>query len=128
MKRLKKDLNALTKTLKLLTKKTENMAKKLNKLEKAQVAKKRKTKTKVKRKAKTVAKRKVTKKVPAKRVKKVSATGTVLSVIKSSSKGVATSVLRKKTGIDDNKLRGIIFRLKQQGKITSVGRGTYSGK
>ena len=89
-------------------------------------SKKRKIKTKVKRKTKTVARRKITRKGPVKRVKKVSATDTVFAMIKRSRKGVATSVLRKKTGMDDNKMRGIIFRLKQQGKIKSVGRGIYS--
>ncbi|MCJ7683619.1 MAG: hypothetical protein MUO68_04925, partial [Desulfobacteraceae bacterium] len=73
MKQLKKDLQAVSKSLKQLTLRTEKIAKKLEKLEKPKPVKKPKAK----------AKPKVTKK-PV----KVSAAATVLAVIKRSRKGV----------------------------------------
>ena len=36
-----------------------------------------------------------------------------------------TSTLKKKTGFADHKIHTIIYNLKKQGKIKSVGRGVY---
>ena len=111
MKQLKKDLQAVSKSLKQLTLKTEKIAKKLEKLDKVKPVKKSKV-----NKAKP--------KVPKKPVK-VSAAATVLSVIKRSRKGVDVSTLRSKSEIESTTLNSILYRLKKNGKIKSGGRGIY---
>ncbi len=66
MNQLKKDLKTVAKDLKRLTQKTDNMIKRFEKLEKAQVAKKPKVKA--------------VKKVVVKKPAKLSASGTVLAI------------------------------------------------
>ena len=112
MKQLKKDLQAVSKTLKQLTLRTENIVKRLDKLEKPKPVKKAKAKVK--------AKPKVTKK-PV----KVSAAATVLAIIKRSRKGVDVTTLKSKAGIGSATVNSIIYRLKKKGKIKSGGRGIY---
>lgn len=116
MKELKRDLQSVVKSLKLLTQKTEKIAKKLGKLEKAQVAKKPKAKARVKAAKKTV----------AKKAAKVTASDTVFEIIKRSRKDVGTAALKKKTGFDGKKIRDIIYRLNKQGKIKSERKGFYA--
>ena len=113
LKQLKKELQAVSKTLKQLTLKTEKMVKKLDKLDKLE-------KPKPIKKAKAKAKRKVTKK-PV----KVSAAATVLAVIKRSRKGVDVATLRKKTGFESRKISGIVQRFKKEGKIKNSAKGIY---
>jgi len=110
MKQLKKDLQAVSKSLKQLTLRTEKIAKKLDKLEKAKPVKKPKTK----------ARPKVTKK-PV----KVSTAATVLAIIKRSRKGVDIATLKSKAGIGSTTVNSIIYRLKKKDKIKSSGRGIY---
>jgi len=69
MKQLKKDIQALSKILRQLTKKTESMGKKLAKLEIAE-AKKLKAKAAAKKTVKKVAKKKTVKKAASKKVAK----------------------------------------------------------
>jgi hypothetical protein len=102
MKQLKKDLQAVSKSLQQLILRTEKIAKKLGKLEKAK------------------AKLKATKK-PV----KVSAAATVLAVIKRSRKGVDVATLRNKTGFESRKISGIVQRFKKEGKIKNSGKGIY---
>ena len=111
MKQLKKDLQAVSKSLKQLTLKTEKIAKKLEKLDKAKPVKKSKV---------NKAKPKVTKK-PV----KVSAAATVLAVIKRGRKGVDVATLRNKTGFESRKISGIVQRFKKEGKIKNSGKGIY---
>ena len=110
MKQLKKDLQAISKSLKQLTLKTEKIAKKLDKLEKPKPVKKPKAKTKPK----------VTKK-PV----KVSAAATVLTVIKRSRKGVDVATLKTKTGFEGRKISDIVQRFKREGKVKNSGKGLY---
>jgi len=110
MKQLKKDLQAVSKSLKQLTLTTERIAKKLDKLEKPKPVKKPKAK----------AKPKVTKK-PV----KVSAAATVLAVIKRSRKGVNVATLKNKTGFESRKISDIVQRFKREGKIKNSGKGIY---
>jgi len=113
MKQLKKDLNAVMKELKALTRKTEGIEKKLEKLEKSKVPKKPKAKVKA-------AKKRV-----AKQAKRASAIDTLFAIIKRSRKGVTATALKKKTGFDGWKLYDGIYKLKKQGKIKSAGKGFY---
>ena len=134
MKKLKKDLQAVTKELKALTRKTEALAKKVAKLERPQAPAKRKPKAKVTKKApstKKVAVKKKTvakKKAPAKkRTAKPTATDQVVNIIKRSKKGVDAPTLMKKTGLADKTVRNILFRAGKQRKIKRAGRGLYVG-
>jgi predicted Rossmann fold nucleotide-binding protein DprA/Smf involved in DNA uptake len=112
MNQLKKNLKAVAKDLKGLTQKADKMIKRLEKLEKkAQAAKKPKAK----------AARKTTAKKPT----RVSASGTVLTIIKRSRKGVDKATLINKTGFEGRKIWDIIYRLKKEGKIKSERKGLY---
>ena len=110
MKQLKKDLQTVSKSLKQLTLKTENIAKKLEKLEKPKPVKKSKAKIKPR----------VTKK-PV----KVSAASTVLAIIKRSKKGVDIATLSKKTGFESRKIGYIVQMFRKEGKIENSGKGIY---
>ena len=111
MNQLKKDLKAVAKDLKRITQKTDRMIKQLEKLEKAQMAKKPKAKA--------------VKKAVAKKPAKLSASGTVLAIIKRSRKGVDKATLIKKTGFEGRKIGDIVYRLKKEGKIKSERKGLY---
>lgn len=124
MKKLKKDLQAVSKSLKTLTKKTERLTKAVAKLEKAPAAAKRKPKAKAKTTRKAVAKKKGAAK---KKTATLTATDQVLKIIKRSKKGVDAPTLMKKTGFEDKKIRNILFRSSKQGKIKKAGRGIYVG-
>ena len=124
MKKLKKDLQAVSKSLKTLTKKTERLTKAVAKLEKAPAAAKRKPKAKAKTTRKAVAKKKGTAK---KKAATLTATDQVLKIINRSKKGVNPQALRKKTGFDDRKITNILHRAFKEGKIKRIGRGVYIG-
>jgi len=111
MNQIKKDLKAVAKDLKRLTQKTDKMINQLEKPEKAQAAKKPKAKK--------------VKKPVAKKVKKVTVSESVLAIIKRSRKGVDKATSINKTGFEGRKMGDIIYRLKKQGKIKTVGKGLY---
>ena len=122
MKQIKKDLQAVVKNLKSLMQKTEKIAKKLDKLEKAKPKPKAKARAAVRVRP---AKKRVVRKAPAKKKAKVTAIDTVFKLIKGSKKGVNTATLKKKTGFRDKKIWNIINRLKKQGEIKSARKGVY---
>jgi hypothetical protein len=115
MKQLKKDLDGLTNDLKRLQKKTEQMAKRLGKIE---IGQQQKTRGKG-------AKKVVSKKRPAKKSVQPTGIDLVFSIIKRSRKGVGTDTLRRKTGFDRIKVFNTINALKRKGMIKSAGRGLY---
>lgn len=115
---MKKDLQAVSKNLKQLIRKTESIVKKLDRLEKTKPA--RKAKPKAVRKSKPKARAKVTKKSAI-----ASPSGAILAIIKRSRKGVDVATLKSKAGIGSTTLNSIIYRLKKNGKIKSGGRGIY---
>lgn len=121
MKALKKDLKSVVKSLKLLTKQTEQIAKALEKIETPRPAKKKP----IAKAGKKTATKKASKKTSAKKATSTTATDTVLNIIKRSKKGLNTAALEKKANFDAIKVRNIIFRLKRQGKIQSKSRGIY---
>jgi hypothetical protein len=117
MKSMKQNLQAVSKELKALSRKTEVLMKELNKLEKSQPTAKPKTKA---------VKARVPKKAPVKKkVKGLTETDKVLNIIKRSKKGVAVAALKKKTGFNDKKISNIIFRAFKAGKIKRSGKGIY---
>jgi len=117
MKSTKQNLQAVSKELKALAKKTEVLMKELNKLEKLQPA----TKSKIK-----AVKARIPKKAPVKKkVKGLTETDKVLNIIKRSKKGVAVTTLKKKTGFNDKKISNMVHRAFKTGKIKRVGKGIY---
>ena len=81
---------------------------------------------KVKKPKRAPARKKVVVKNSAvEKIKRVPATQIVYDLIKKSTQGVDTASLMKATGFNQRKIHNIIFRLKQQGRIESVGRGVY---
>lgn len=124
MAKLKNDLQAVTRELKAMVRKTETLAKKVDKLEKAQAAAKRKTKAKAKTTKKAPARKRVAAK---KKAAPLTATDKVVNIIRRSKKGVDAPTLMKKTGLADKTIRNILFRASKQGKIKKVGRGIYVG-
>jgi len=144
MEKMKKDLQALLKTLKQLTHKTEQMAKKVGKLTKAKPAKKKKAKVKARPKVKARAKAKARPKVkarakvkaktkarPAKKAvarkpAKETAIDAVMNAIGRSKKGVTTEQISAKTGFKNKKIWDNVNRLKQQGRVKSAGKGVYA--
>ena len=153
MEQLKRQLESLAKNLKVLTLKSEKIAKKLASLEKARTPKRQKVKAKVQRKkvarrpakkvarrpakkvarrpAKKVARRPAKKvarrpaKKVAKRPTKVTAIDTVLKIIQNRKKGITTDEIKKRTGFKEKKIWDIINRAKRQGKVKSLGKGVY---
>lgn len=120
MKQLKKDLQAISKSLWTLTRKSESMMKKVDKLDQT-VVKPAKPKATAKPKTPRTSARRVAKEKPAME----SATEKVLSVIKRSKKGLDTATLQKKTGYNSRKIWDIVHRAYKQGKIKKADRGTY---
>ncbi len=122
-KNLKKDLQAVNKELKALSKKVEIVIASVDKLEKAKAVRAKPVK-KVAVKPKTV-KRVAVKKPAAKKTTQLSAVDTALRFITRSKKGIDTATLMKKTGFDQKKVYNIIYKLNQLGKIKSVVKGVY---
>ena len=130
MKKLKSDLQAATKALAALTRKTEAMANRVAKLEKAQAKAnpKKAAAKKAPQAKKTKAKAKTARKAPAKKkAASQTATAQVLNIIKRSKKGVDVAVLMKKSGLAEKTIRNVLFRVGKQNKIKRAGRGVYVG-
>ena len=109
MKQVKKDLQAVLKSLKLATDKVEKLMKKVEKIDKPVPS--------VKTRGKALPK--------AKAPGKASDSDMVLAIIKRFKKGIDGAALRKKTGFEGRKIRDIIYRLKKRGEIKVEGKGIY---
>ena len=101
----------------------QGMKKIAEKLEDSVPKKQSKTKPKKTAAKKPAPKKAAPKKAPA---VKETAADTVLNAITGSKNGVSSADLAEKTGFDKKKLANIVFKLRKQGKIKSVGRGVYS--
>ncbi len=53
------------------------------------------------------------------------AVDTVIGIIKESKNGINTAGLMGKTGFNEKKIQNLIFKLKKQGKVKNLDRGTY---
>lgn len=58
-------------------------------------------------------------------IKRVPSTKIVYDLLKKAGQGVDITALMKATGYDQRKIYNIVFRLKKEGRIESVGRGVY---
>ena len=130
-KNLKKDLQAVNREIKALSKKVEKVIVAVDKLEKAKAVKAkpvRKAAAKPVRKAavkKAAVKKAAVKKPAAKKTAQLSAVDTAFGFIKRYKKGISTAALMEKTGFDQKKVYNIIYKLNSLGKIKSVGKGVY---
>ncbi len=57
--------------------------------------------------------------------KPVTAAETVLKIISRSKKGVSPAIISEKSGFAPKKIHNIVYKLKKQGKIKSIGKGLY---
>jgi len=101
----------------------------------AATAKKPAKKTAAKKPAKKAAAKKPAKKTAAKKPAKKSAPGAkksaastdvVMDVIQKADNPVDNSKISEQTGFDAKKVANVVYRLKKQGKIKNVSRGTYT--
>jgi len=118
-KKLKKDLQSVSKALYNLVQKIERMQKEVDK--QVQPTKKIKAKT---------VKKKAVKKAPVKKViipktAPPTATDKIFAIIKRSKKGVNTETLMKKTGYERKAISNAIYKLTKQGEIKTVAKGVY---
>ena len=127
-KNLKKNLQAVNREIKALSKKVYRMVVAVEKLEKPKAVKAKpvkKTVAKAKPVKKVAAKKVAAKKPAAKKPVKLTAADTVLGVIKKYRKGVDVSTLMEKTGFNRKKIYNNVKILKTRGKIKSTGIGVY---
>jgi len=124
---LKKDLMSLKKEFKAVEKKMEMLLKAVEKIGKAPKAAAKKIVTKKTVKTKAIKKAPAKKVVAKKATPQATATEQILDIIKRFKKGVDVSTLKERTGLDDKKVRNIVFRASKEGKIKKSGRGIYVG-
>ena len=85
---------------------------------------KKSTKVKLEKK-KAIAKPKARIKATAPKKKATASTEVVFEIINKAKAPVDNVKISKKTGFDAKKVANVVYRLKKQGKIKSVDRGTY---
>jgi len=137
MNNLKNSLKAISKELKTLMNKVEQLGRALEKAGKTAISSKTMTKKDVKKA--------VAKKAPAKKkaaVKKASvqkadaksdanastAIETVVDIIQKSKSGVNVETLISKTGYDAKKISNLVYKAKKRGDIKSGAKGIYVKK
>jgi len=123
MKEIDVFLKTVVEGMKAMSQGIEALAEKLDTIAKSRVDK---VKAKSARKAPSKPKKSVAKKAAPK--KPITAAETVLKIISRSKKGVSPATISEKTGFAPKKVHNIVFKLKKQGKIRSVGRGLYLKK
>ena len=124
MKKLKKDLEAISKTLNGLVQKVQQLQEQIGEETKPT----KKPKAKVAKKAparKGDAKKAAPKKAVPKKAKPATAVDTVFTIIKRYKKGIDTAALMEKTGYNQKKIANLVFKLRKQGKIKTSAKGVY---
>ncbi|MBW2642130.1 MAG: hypothetical protein JRC89_01880 [Deltaproteobacteria bacterium] len=121
MKEIEVFLKTVVDGMKVMAQGIEALAEKLDAIAKSRVDEKPKRKAK----AKPARKAPKPKKAVPKKEKPATAVDTVLRIVNRSKKGVDTNTLVKKTGYDKKKIANLVYKLKKQGKIKSVGKGVY---
>ena len=127
----KKDIDKLIKkteksllSLKMPTRSEfDRLTKRVQALEKA--LKPRKKATKVAARAKAGKKAATKKKRVSKAKPQMTSPEKVLRVMRKYRTGVDVATLKARTGLEDKKIRNVLFRLGKQGKIKRAGRGVY---
>jgi DNA-binding transcriptional regulator GbsR (MarR family) len=114
MRKLTKNLQAVSKTLYSLAQKLEKMHKEIDKQERSL----KRAKTKAVRKAPA-------KKVVVRRTAPANSADKIFAIIKRSKKGVKTADLMQKTGYERKAISNAIYKLTKQGKIKTIAKGVY---
>ena len=127
MRELQSVLNIVSDGLKTLAKGVEAIAEKVDEVAKSQgvVKPKRKKPSAATKKVKAV-KKPVQKAARKKEVKSATDADKVLEIIGRSKNGAGTAAIMQKTGYNQKKLANIVYRLRKQQKIKSVGKGVYT--
>jgi hypothetical protein len=125
MKAVKRDLQSVIKSLKVLTEKAEKIAGQLDAMAEVKTAQKEPARAKKSTAKKGAKGTKADKAKAPKGAKGSTATETVLGIIKRQKKGIDTAGLKEKTDFDTKTIRNVIFRLKKQGKVETTSRGIY---
>ena len=114
MKKLKKDLQAVSKGLYNLAQKVKKMQKEVG----GQVRPAQKPKVKARKKAPG-------KKGIIRQTAPPTASDKIFKIIKKSKKGIDTQGLMEKTGYERKSVSNVIYKLTKQGKIKTVAKGVY---
>ena len=125
MKNLKKDLEALSRDLKVLADKAERWLIMLEEYEKPKAKAVKKKAVKKAPARKVAAKKAAPKKAMLKKASQATAVDTAFNTIKRYKKGVNMATLMEKTGYNQKKIANLVFKLRKQGKIKSVAKGVY---
>lgn len=143
MNNLKNNLKAISKELKTLMSKVEQLGKALDKAAKSAISSKTMKKKDVKKAVakKAPAKKKAAvKKAPAKKTTSTqksdtkadanasTAIDTVVDIIQKSKNGVDVETLITKTGFDAKKISNLVYKAKKRGDIKSGAKGIYVKK
>lgn len=126
MKKIKAQLDTLSKSLVTLSKKVEKISDQVDKLltSKATVPAKKIA-------AKKVVKKKAEKQISVKKkaaAKPATMLDTVLDTIKRSKKGITVAQLKEKTKLDSRQLSNALYKLTKKGDIQTKSRGLYVKK
>ena len=121
MKEIDVFLKTVVEGMKAMAQGIEALAEKLDTIATSRVDEKGKAKPA--RKAPSKPKKSAAKKAAPK--KPVTAAETVLKIINRSKRGVSPAIISEKTGFAPKKVHNIVYKLKKQGKIKSVGKGLY---
>ena len=121
MKEIDLFLKTVVEAMKAMAQGIEALADKLDtiKMSRADV----KSKTKSAGKAPSKQKKSSAKKAAPK--KSATASETVFKIISGSKKGVSPAIISEKSGFAPKKIHNIVYKLKKQGKIKSIGKGLY---
>ena len=127
MKEVQSVLSMVSEGLKTLAKGVEAIAEKVDEVAKSQgVVKPESKKPATASKKMKAAKKTAAKATRKKAVKPATDADQVLGIISRSKKGASTAVIMQKTGYNQKKIANIIYRLRKQQKIKSVGKGVYT--
>ncbi len=101
-----RELRRMSKTLRVLAKKVDQVA--------------------TKAVGRTQAAARASKKPSKKAQRRKSAPDVIMALIKARKSGVDTATLRAKTGFGSQKVRSVVYELSKKGKIRRVDRGLYT--
>ena len=128
---LKTMLNFMSNTLSSLSEETEGLVDKVTQLQMIELRNKSKKKSdklpkKAARKKSRLKKKVSERKKVAGKIIKTTATDTIFKIIHRFKRGVDIPKLKDRTGFDGSKIRNILYRLSNQGKIKKISRGVYT--
>ncbi len=119
MKRIKTQLNTISRSLTSLSKQLDRISKQVDKLQSKKKAAPARRKKAVR---KTTARRK------ASTARGKTVLDTVYGVIRRSPKGVSIATLKKKTGLDSRQLSNALYKLSKKRMVRAKSRGHYVKK